>query len=150
MAGTILVCTKLHDGRIHELQSFLGSDLEKLHPPHPTLSGSTPNQTLLSVKMSSWSLEATPIQCLAQSTTAANHFEHVPSKIPSRYSCSVGARNAASDSLSICLHWPVPHYCLQCSHRATLSGSLLLTFQKEKGTKTTLFFAFLYIHQPGE
>lgn len=79
-------------------------------------------------------------------TTAANHFEQVPRKIPLRYSCSVGARNAVADSL----FYPLSSAIAFHVDTDTLSGSLMPTFSKENGTKATLCFTFLQMYQSGE
>lgn len=74
-------CAKLYDWRIQVPLSLLKHGLVRLPPPPPTLSNSAPYHTLPAVQMSSWSLEVTPTECPASPTSAANHFEQVPSKI---------------------------------------------------------------------
>lgn len=111
-------------------------------PPHPTLSDSTPNQTLSAVQRSSWSLEMTPIEGLALPTVAANHSEQVRSKISSRYLWTVGASTASGS----CDRSPSPTM-------ATLLPSMLTqghpewqphaNIPKGEWTKPTLCFAFL-------
>ena len=78
-------------------------------------------------------------------TTAANHFEQVPRKIPLRYSCSVGARNAVADSL----FYPLSSAIAFHVDTDTLSGSLMPTFSKEK-SYSMFYICFLQMYQSGE
>lgn len=103
--------------------------------------------------MSSWSLEVTLTECPASPTSAANHFEQVPSKIPSRYSWIMGTRNVAPDSS---FHPPSSTMAKLLSPMLTQSHPEWQphdNIPKGECTKATLFFfffAFLQIYQPGE